>query len=628
MSCFPVKVCYIFSSQTLIKRKKDNGMIGNHSLLTSRDFFQKIDITINDKISDIEDFLSKNYMIDNEQRYADFLCGNKIISPSEDYFDLVLRTVRALAFAHKFNLAPSKNAFALAAAKLIAEFKVVLSTPIYTNSGRAGHAFSACAIPPISFSRDSFCDIKKQIADYHEKGMGTGFNFDDAADPVAALEILNKFAVVESEKGILDRPVGNMGIISVDHPGVIAFSSVKENAAKDWKFNLSVNVSAQFMSALKAGATYENLAGERVEPEFLLKKFAKSAYNCGDPGLVFMHRHELSNKAPHLGKYVSLAPCGEAPLLSGEVCQFGYLNLFEFLKNDESDYAELKKAVHVLVNLLDNTVELNIASLLNDESKGIIYKTRKIGVGVCGFSDLLFFLGIPYSSQQAVALAEELLSFINLESKKASVELSKLRGCFPAFNDPMTKRELIIGQYIDRHTNTVSRNEWLKLQHEIERHGIRNISTIILPPTGRSSLVAGASASIEPPFKLVLDKKLKRSLEKNAKKFECENKLHEAFHEIKLSGSLGKSSLPLKFKEIYKTCLELTPKEHLQMVAAFQRFTDEAISKTINLPQNCSIDDIMQSFILAYDFGLKGITVFRNNSLNDQPKRLMSEEYH
>lgn len=578
------------------------------------------------KYSDIESYLHQHKISKPNETYTDFLFNNKITNKGETPENMFHRVAKALADGGiNFYGKEQSEKFYSVFYKLISSYQIILSTPVYTNAGRhESKPLTACAVPQINFKNYKKEDLKHLIGSYHIKGMGTGFNLDDADNPVEVLKLLNSIAIDEVKKGLIERPVGNMAILSVDHPQVLDFAAVKRNSeVQEWKFNISIDVSEDFMFSLKENRPYKTKYNNTINPACFLKKFAESAQQTGDPGIIFMHRHENSNKVPHLGKYKSVSPCGEVALLNGEVCQFGYLNLSSFVTNEGINYNEMRYAIRQAIILLDNAIELSLDKIPTQESVSIVSKIRKIGLGICGYSDLLMMLGIPYHSDAAIKLAENLISFINYESKLASLNLAKLRKPFPAFTDHHTLKNLIIGPYIKCPTDTVTSAQWEGLNNEILQHGIRNIATVILPPTGRSSLLGGVSASIEPPFKLACDAKLLKNLNSHCEKSGYKGDLEKVCAIIDKTGSAQDTDLPDDIKQIFLTCLELPFAAHLRTTAAFQKFTDEAISKTVNLPENSSTDDIISIYTQAYYSGLKGVTVYVNNSRLHQPKPLM-----
>lgn len=451
--------------------------------------------------------------------------------------------------------------------------KLIPSTTILMNAGRFENApLSACAVPPINLHED-LSEIKKSVDNFHFNGMGTGFHFDDIEDPIPLIEYLNQIGIDGQNNEKQLRPVGNMGTLSIDHPKIIEFIKLKtENENKQWVFNFSVNIPNAILEELskKGSITLKN--GQKIDTEEILDSIAESIYKTGDPGLVFIDRLNDDNQVPSAGEYESLAPCGEVGLSSGETCQFSYINLGEFVKNNKIDYEELKKTIFIAVRFLDDVVEYNISRYSNEASRNITKDKRKIGLGVCGFADLLKKLKLDYASKQANDIAENLFSYINYVSKKASVELAKERGAFGKFSESKyVTEENIIRKYSKKPTKIITENQWIELDKEIKESGIRNCATIALPPTGRSSLIIGASQSIEPYFEEMLD---------------------------------------------------ISPENQLLITASIQKFIDESISKTVNVNEDITVEEIKMIIKKSIALNLKGVTIYRDKSRNYQPTKL------
>ena len=506
------------------------------------------------------------------------------------------------------------------------ECKFVPSTPILTNAGRyPDRPLSACAIPVFNNSMTKK-ELEELVSKYHKKGMGTGFNFDDSTDPVNDLLFFNEIAVREAQNEGIDRPVGNMGILSINHPKIIEFITRKaEDRKNNWKFNLAVNITKDFIEKLLQKLPFELRDGNKTDPQQILDLITKCAFECGDPGVIFLDKFEQHNVTPHLGAYSSIAPCGEIAMARGEACQFGYINISEFYKKGRIDYMGLKRTIDILVKMLDNALDLSIRNFENSASTEIVSKKRKIGVGICGFQSLLWKMRIPYNSERAVILAEDIMSYINYESKKISVQLAKERGAFPAYYDKSTRNDLILDRYMRNTNRRVMYEEWRHLKNQMDKFGIRNVTTTSLPPTGRSSLVIGTSPSIEPAFRLNNEREFIELLIDHIKEEGYEGLCSQIMDAVTTRGSISNLDLPTEIKEIYKTCLEIPPESQLKIVQAFQRFTDGSISKTINLPSYATSEDIQQIYLLAYNLGLKGITVYRDKCRLYQPEKLKSK---
>jgi ribonucleoside-diphosphate reductase alpha chain len=507
----------------------------------------------------------------------------------------------------------------------------VMSTPVMTNAGRyVKKPLSACTIPPIDF-KEGLENIKQIVDSYHEDGMGTGFNLDEVEDPISIIKFLNLVAIDGSRRGNEDRPVGNMAVISVNHPKINDFISLKVGAderGEEWKFNISINVTEGFMKAAASGEKFNLLNGELINASLILKNIAKAACSCGDPGLTFIDRMNRDNPTPIVGSYVGTAPCAEVGLAPGESCQFGYINLGNFVdhKSQTVNYKKIEHASRLMTRALDNALEISINNYSNPLNKSIMTAKRKIGVGVCGLADMLIKLGLPYDSDEGASISSEIMGYINYFSKVESIELAKQRGSFGAMKFDTGNRYLespgfLSLKYGKLGTNLITGKDWKSLEEKIQATKLlRNASTTALPPTGRSGLVIDASTGIEPLFSLIDDfgspnKHLVADLQQR-------NMYSEALMDaVRKSGKLSELlCVPVDLKNIYKTTLEINPEGHLRMVEKVQQVIDESISKTINIPSNSTSDEIYRIYLEAYDRNLKGITVFRVGSRASEPK--------
>lgn len=506
--------------------------------------------------------------------------------------------------------------------------KIVFSTPIMTNASRIEKKpLSACAVPMIDLKKD-FDSIKKVVDSYHKEAMGTGFNLDETEDPVSFLEYLNSVAVVGAKSGKEDRPVGNIAICKINHPKIIDFILSKRlKVGTEWKFNISIDTPQTFWESVENGDDWVLRNGEVVSANKLLKIISESVYDCADPGIVFLDRLNADNPTPGVGLYTATAPCAEVGLVPGETCQFGYINVAKFIDSyGNIDYKDLAKVSAIMLRSLDNAVELSIDRYSIQESAKVMFAKRKVGVGVCGIADMLISLGIPYSSKKARELCRDILSFINFQTKITSVKLAKTRGSFGAmtmksgcrYND---NPGFIEEKYGNLETNTVSPWQWQQLGNYVRKTRLlRNSSTTALPPTGRSGLIIGASTGIEPLFSLSDGNHINDVV----KTYLSRNDLADSksLRIIKKYGSCQTTDFPEGIKNCLKTAVEIHSFEHLQMICAVQQCIDESVSKTINLPECATVDDIKDIYFQAYSLGLKGITVYRDGSLKSQPKKL------
>ena len=553
-------------------------------------------------------------------RIEAYLRDGRMISADETTQDMVERVVNALASADAL-FSADPRAFAEHLGQELDAGRIVFSTPIMTNAGRyTDRPLAACAVPPVDL-RGNLARVRTVVDDYHQAGMGTGFNLDEATDPVSTLRYLNEIAVSGARSGAEDRPVGNMAVLSLSHPRAEEFITCKVGAdarGEEWKFNISLSVTDEEMRAAL------HTAGRERD---LLVAAAEAAHSCADPGLLFTDRIQDGNPTPHLGQYVSTAPCAEVGLVPGETCQFGYVNLGRFHTGSASqpvDLDALADTVRILVRALDNAIQASLAHYPSPLSTQIMGIKRKIGVGVCGLADLLVSAGAPYDSPEGRRLAQEVLVLVNYTSKVASVELARQRGACQAvlsgrsrYADPG-----FLHRFAQLQVDSVTTAQWAALADEIATTGqLRNSSTVALPPTGRSAFVVGASTGVEPLFRLSGD---------------SPGDVHPGVMTVlrtvgrsELLDYVGKhgrlptdASLPEPVRATLATAAEISPEGHLKMAAAVQACVDEAVSKTVNLPGNARAADVHTIYADAWRLGCKGITVYVDGSRRVQPRRL------
>lgn len=569
----------------------------------------------------------------------------KILAPQETPKHMMERVVGTLfAVEAKFNTDPAelKNVAHEFGTYLDAGL-CIMSTPILTNAGRYDNKpLSACTVPLIDWKKETQEMVKIKIDSLHQDGMGTGFNLDELEDPVAILQMLNKIAVEGAKSNKEDRPVGNIAILSINHPKIIEFIEAKKNAdlrAEKWNFNISVSVDDSFMKALFNKADYKLRNGTTVSAQELMEKIAQNVHLCGDPGFLFLSRVNQGNPTPGVGEYLSVAPCGEVGLAAGESCQFGYINIGKFLISQPNsmpiiDFKKLEQVTRLMVRALDNALEVSIDKYAFEEQSEIMKMKRKIGVGICGLADLFIKSGIPYADEQARIIAQDIMAFINYHSKDESHELAKTRGSFGAmalesgckYNENPGFIEQRFGSITTQHIST---DMWRTLDKKIrDTKLLRNSSTIALPPTGRSALIVDASTAIEPLFSLIETHEGKKQVHPLL----LTALTHAGVRNptiLKKIGELGcigsVEEIPVSIRTLFKTALELSADEHLSMMESLQAVVDESISKTVNVKKNVTIPEIIAIYCQAYTKGLKGITIYRDNSRTDQPKELASQ---
>jgi ribonucleoside-diphosphate reductase alpha chain len=503
---------------------------------------------------------------------------------------------------------------------LMTDFKFLPNSPTLMNAGRQLGQLAACFVLPIEDSMEGIFDSLKNAAIIHKSGGGTGFSFSRlrpknsqvgttggiASGPISFMKIFN--TATEQVKQGGTRRGANMAILRVDHPDIMEFIYCKKDHGALNNFNISVGITEAFMAAVKERCEYDLLDPRdkrpvgRLDAGEVYGALVQQAWENGDPGIIFLDRLNRDNPTPALSEIESTNPCGEQPLLPMEACNLGSINLAKFVLDGETtpkvDYEGLKEAVWTAVHFLDNTIDMSRYPIAQIEK--MVKGNRKIGLGVMGFADLLFRLNIPYNCQQALDTAEELMAFIQRESHAASIALAQERGRFPNF-----EKSIFAGQ---------------------EACGYRNATTTTIAPTGTLSIIAGCSSGVEPLFALsfvrnVMDND--RLLEVNPF-FEAVARKRgfysqELMERIAKEGTLGHlESIPEDVRQVFVTAHDISPDWHIRMQAAFQRHTDNAVSKTVNLPRDATVEDVRKIYDLAHDLGCKGVTIYRDGSKENQ----------
>ena len=566
----------------------------------------------------VELTLSENALVVLEKRYLQKDSRGNIIETPAELFRRVSKHIASaeLIFDKQADAGDWEERFF----RLMTSLDFLPNSPTLMNAGRELGQLSACFVLPIEDSMESIFDAVKYTALIHKSGGGTGFSFSRlrpkkdrvgstggvASGPVSFMRAFDVATDVIKQGGM--RRGANMGILNIDHPDILEFISSKEDPAAFTNFNISVAISDAFMQAVAQGADYDLVNPHNLEVEGRLSarqvfdKIVDMAWRTGDPGMIFIDRINQFNSTPNLGNIESTNPCGEQPLLPYESCNLGSVNLSHMVKQadgkSEIDYDRLRDTVKLAVRFLDDVIEVNQFPL--PQIAEMTRQTRKVGLGVMGFADLLIQLQVAYNSDKALEIAERVMRFISEEAMATSVELGRSRGLFPAFS----------GSVYD-HANGPR---------------VRNANRTTIAPTGTLSIIAGCSSGIEPIFALsyfrhILDGEklveVNPYFEKAAKEqdFYSEGLMKKLAEGEKLDSI---KEAPADLKAVFITSHDISSEWHIKIQSAFQQFTDSAVSKTVNLPHEATVEDVKNAYLMAYQAGLKGITIYRDRSRDSQ----------
>lgn len=561
--------------------------------------------------------LSENALKVLEKRYLTKDETGKLLESPEDMFKRVAKAVAAAdtGYVSSSELEQIEQEFF----DLMSNLEFLPNSPTLMNAGRPLGQLSACFVLPVEDTMEGIFEAIKNAALIHKSGGGTGFSFSRlrakgaavnstggvASGPISFMKVFN--AATEAVKQGGTRRGANMGILRIDHPDIREFITCKQDNADITNFNISVGITEVFMNAIDNNSSYDlvdPVTKKTVGCENAREIFSaivSNAWNNGEPGIVFLDRLNKDNITPELGEIESTNPCGEQPLLPYEACNLGSVNLSIMIKNSGNkptvDYDRLGSTVRKAVHFLDNVIDVNRYPLpaIDEMTRG----TRKIGLGVMGWADMLCKLNISYNSQKALNLAEKLMHFVQEESKKASIELAEKKGVFPFFD------------------KSIYKDLGIK---------VRNATTTTIAPTGTLSIIAGVSSGIEPLFGIsyirnVMDNTELIEVNPLFKQIAMIDDFYsdDLMRRIAQKGTIkGFPEISKEVQEVFVTAHDISPQWHVKMQAAFQKYTDNAVSKTVNMPHDATKDDVREVFELAYKTFCKGVTIYRDGSRDFQ----------
>jgi ribonucleoside-diphosphate reductase alpha chain len=499
--------------------------------------------------------------------------------------------------------------------RMMTSFEFMPNSPTLMNAGTSLGQLSACFVLPVEDSMEGIFGALKNMATIHQTGGGTGFDFSrlrpmgdlvsstkgEASGPVSFMSIFNQATGVIVQGG--RRRGANMGILRCDHPDIVDFIEAKIEEGAFSNFNLSVGVTDRFMDAVRRNSKFDLVnprtrkSVKSIKARVLFDLIVYSTWRTGDPGLIFLDEINRRNPTPRLGRIEATNPCGEIPLLPNESCNLASLNLSKFVRNRSLEWDRLEETIALGVRFLDDVIEVNSYPL--PQIQEMTFANRKIGLGVMGFADMLIKLGIPYNEESAIRMALKVMKFVRDSSWKASQALARERGVFPNHKESIYPRKNM---------------------------RMRNATVNTVAPTGTISIVAGCSSGIEPLFAL----SFVRNVLSGSKLYEVHSLFEEelrmrSLYSKDLLAEVGKvgsiqdiQRLPADIRKVFVTAFDVPPEHHLRIQAAFQKYTDNSVSKTINLPFDSTVEDVRKIYMLAHELKCKGITIYRYDTKKDQ----------